>query len=119
MRTINLQIEKLKELGIDVPDKGKFVIDLYTDWCGPCKIISPVLKQFQEEGLIELKQINIGEQRKIGEELNISAVPTLIFLKDGKLLEKNISIQGRTLVYNSVMVGAAGELILKEIIDQM
>jgi len=51
--------------------------------------------------------------------LNIYAVPTLLLFKDGKLLDKDIKVNGEILVNNGVMIGAAGELILKEIINQM
>jgi hypothetical protein len=49
----------------------------------------------------------------------ITAIPTLLFFKDGKLLEQIIEIQGQPLVQNGMMIGAAGEPILREIIRQM
>lgn len=114
-----MNIEDLKSFGIEGPDQGKLIIDLSSDWCGPCKILSPVLEHLSNQGLFHLIQVNIDQNRKLAQKLNIYAVPTLLFFKDGKLLEKNIAIQGQVLVNNGVMVGAAGELVLKEIIEKM
>ena len=114
-----MNIEDLKAYGVEGPDEGKLVIDLSSDWCGPCKILSPVLEKLSEKGLFNLIQINVDQNRKLAQKLNIYAVPTLLFFKDGKLIEKNIEIQGQTVVNNGVMIGATGELVLMEIIDKM
>lgn len=114
-----MKIDDLKKYGIDGPNEGKLIIDFSSEWCGPCKLLTPVLEQFKEEGLINLIQIDIDHNRELGQAMNIYAVPTLMFFKDGKLLEKNIEIYGSVVVNNGVMVGVAGELILKEIINQM
>ena len=112
-------VEDLKQFGIDAPKEGKLVIDAYTVWCGPCQYISPVLEKFRDEGLIHLVQVNLDENQEMAQKLNITAIPTLFFFKDGKQLDNDIKIQGQVVVNKGVMVGAAGELILKEIIEQM
>ena len=114
-----MNIEDLKVYGIEGSDEGKLIIDFSSDWCGPCKTLSPVLEELSEKGLFSLVQVNIDHNRELAQKLNIYAVPTLLFFKDGKLLEKNIEVQGQTLVNNGVMIGTAGDLILKEIVENM
>ncbi|MBN1803384.1 MAG: thioredoxin family protein [Candidatus Lokiarchaeota archaeon] len=114
-----MNIKDLEKYGIEGPDKGKLIIDLSSNWCGPCKLLSPVLEKIRDSGLIDLIQINIDENRELGQKLKIYAVPTLLFFKDGQLLDKDIKVEGETMVNNGVMVGATGEIILKEIIKQM
>jgi thioredoxin 1 len=114
-----MNIEELKSVGIDGPNEGKLIIDVYTTWCGPCKFVSPILHKLQDEGLINLIAVDLDQNRPLGEKFGITAIPTLLFFKDGKLLEKTIQIQGQPLVQNGIMVGAAGEPILREIINQM
>jgi thioredoxin 1 len=114
-----MDVKELEKYGIDAPDKGKLIIDLSSDWCMPCKVLSPILEHFRDEGLIKLIQINVDNNRELAQELNIHAVPTLLFFKDGKLLDKTIGIDGEPLVIKGVMMGAVGDIILNEIIRQM
>jgi len=114
-----VNIEELKSIGIDGPKDGKLIIDVYTTWCGPCKFIAPILHKLRDEGLINLIQVDLDENRPLGEMFGITAIPTLLFFKDGKLLEGTLEVQGQPLVQNGLMVGAAGEPILREIVKQM
>ena len=83
------------------------------------KFIAPILHKLRDEGLIQLIQVDLDENRPLGEKFGITAIPTLLFFKDGKLLEGTIEIQGQALVQNGLMVGAAGEPIIREIVKQM
>ena len=114
-----MDVDDLKTIGIDGPKNGKLIIDVYTVWCGPCKFVAPILHKLRDEGLIQLLQVDLDQNRPLGEMFGISAIPTLLFFKDGKLLEGTIEVQGQPLVQNGMMVGAAGEPILREIIQQM
>jgi len=114
-----MNIEELKSVGIDGPKEGKLLIDVYTTWCGPCKFVAPILHKLRDEGLIKLIQVDLDQNRPLGEMFGITAIPTLLFFKDGKLLEGTIQVQGQSLVNNGIMIGAAGEPILREIINKM
>ena len=114
-----LNIKNLQKFGIDGPKEGLFIIVLCSKWCKSCKLLSPILEQFRDEGFIQLKEIDISENSKLARELNINAIPALIFFKDGKLLNKNIEVYGESLVNKGVMIGSFNKLILKEIVKQM
>ncbi|TFG24273.1 MAG: thioredoxin [Promethearchaeota archaeon] len=114
-----MNIEELKSVGIDAPAEGKLLIDVYTNWCGPCKFVAPILHKLRDEGLIKLIQVDLDQNRPLGEKFGITAIPTLLFFKDGELLNGIIEIQGQQLVKDGIMVGAAGEAILREIINKM
>ena len=114
-----MNIEELKKFGIDGPDEGKFIIVLCSKWCRSCKLLSTTLEQIRDEGLIKLKIIDIGDNSKLAQELNINAVPALIIFNDGKLLNKNIKLYGELIVNKGVTIGSFNEEILKEIINQI
>ena len=113
-----MDIEDLKTVGIDGPKDGKLIIDVYTVWCGPCKIIAPILHKLRDEGLIQLLQVDLDQNRPLQEIFRINSIPTLLFFKEGKLLEKKIEV-GQALVQNGMLVGSWGEAVLREIINQM
>ena len=117
-----LNIEELKDFGLEVSNEmkqGKVIIDVYTVWCGPCKFISPILEKLEREGLIHVLKVDLDQNRPLGNRFGITAIPTLLFFKDGLLLDHTIEIQGQPLVRNGLMIGAAGEPIIREIIENM
>ncbi|MHA1130889.1 MAG: thioredoxin family protein [Candidatus Helarchaeota archaeon] len=77
-------IEDLKKVGIEIPMEGKVVLDIFTEWCGPCKTISPILHSLKDEGKISLVQEDLDQNRPLAENHNIHAIPTLILFKDGQ-----------------------------------
>jgi len=89
------------------------------EWCGPCKFVAPILHKLRDEGLIKLIQVDLDQNRPLGELFGITAIPTLLFFKDGELLDNIIEVQGQPLVQKGLMVGAAGEPVLRQIISQM
>jgi len=114
-----MDIEYLKKFGINGPKEGKFAIVLGSKWCKSCEFLSKILENFRDNGLLKLEEIIIDENCNLARELNIYAVPALIFFKDGMLLNKNIKVNEEILVKKGVMIGAFSELILKEILRQM
>jgi len=115
-------IDELKEFGIEITEnmkQGKVIVDVYTTWCGPCRFLSPLLEKLKEEGLIELIKEDLDQNRPLGEKFGITAIPTLLFFNNGELLNHPIEVQGQVLVRNGIMVGAAGEQVIREIVDRM
>ncbi|MFX1591541.1 MAG: thioredoxin family protein [Promethearchaeota archaeon] len=115
-------IEELTKFGLKITEdmkQGKVILDIYTTWCGPCRFVSPVLEKLKQEGLIKLLKEDLDQNRPLGERFGITAIPTLLFFNNGELLNHPIEIQGQLLVRNGIMVGAAGEQVLREIVDKM
>ncbi len=83
------------------------------------KFVAPILHKLRDEGIIKLIQVDLDKNRPLGEKFGITAIPTLLFFKDGEMLEGTIEVQNQPLVQNGLMVGAAGEPVLREIISQM
>jgi len=65
------------------------VVDCYADWCGPCKMMSPVIDALSEEykGKIVFGKFNVDENRAISAKYNIMSIPTLFIFKDKTLVE--------------------------------
>ena len=115
-------IEDLKEYGIELPnnyDNGIVICDIYTNWCGPCKILSPTLEKLEREGLFKLLQVDLEQNRPLGEKFGVTAIPTLLFFKNGKLVDGVVEVQGREVMINGKMIGNYGEAIIKETISKL
>ena len=68
------------------------LVDFYADWCGPCKMVAPVLEKFKEEvvGKMEVVKINVDNEETLVWQFGIQSIPTLLFFKDGKPFRQEI-----------------------------
>ena len=81
------------------------VVDFWAEWCGPCKMISPIISQLAEEydGRLVVGKCNVEESEELAAEDGIRNIPTLLFFKNGQLVDK--------------FVGAANKVKLQEKFD--
>ena len=68
------------------------LLDFYADWCGPCKMLAPVLHEIAEEnaGTLKVGKINVDEQMELVMRFQVSSIPTLVVFKDGKAVAKSV-----------------------------
>lgn len=68
------------------------LVDFWANWCGPCKMIAPVLEQIAEEykEKVKIGKVNVDEESEIARQYQILSIPTLILFKNGKIM--NVSV---------------------------
>ena len=67
------------------------LIDFFATWCGPCKMVSPIVDQIAEENAdIKVCKINIDEQSELASAFGVMRIPTLVALKDGKEITRTV-----------------------------
>ena len=66
------------------------VVDFWAEWCGPCKMITPLLDEVAREknGEIKVAKVNVDENQSLSFKYNIRAIPTLLFFKNGQLRDQ-------------------------------
>lgn len=83
----NFEKEVLKEEKV-------VLVDLYADWCGPCKMLSPTVEAIaQEESKVKVGKLNVDENSDIAAEYGVRSIPTLLVFKNGELKEKTVGVQ--------------------------
>ncbi len=73
------------------------VVDFYATWCGPCKMMSPVLDEVAAELFIKYKfaKVNIDEEREIAVKHNVSSIPTFLFIKNGVVIGRETGFMNK------------------------
>ena len=68
------------------------LLDFYADWCGPCKMLAPVVHEIAEEnaGTLKVGKINVDEQMELAMRFQVSSIPMLVVFKDGKAVVKSV-----------------------------
>ena len=75
----------------DAVASGVSVVDFSATWCGPCKMLSPVIDELaaQYEGKILVAKANVDEAEQLSAEYGIMSIPTVLFFKNGELVERH------------------------------
>lgn len=70
------------------------VIDFYADWCGPCKVLSPMIEKLKENNPdVTIEKINVDENRELAQEFSVRNIPTVIFLKGDEVVAREIGVK--------------------------
>jgi len=80
----------------DVP----VVVDFWAPWCGPCRMQVPILDQLDKEldGKMKVVKVNVDEEGELAMTFGVQSIPTLLFYKDGKVINKAIGVRDATAV---------------------
>lgn len=73
---------------------GLLVVDFWAEWCGPCKMLGPVIEQLAEQydGKAVVGKVNVDDEPELAQKYAIMSIPTVMFFKDGELIDKKIGV---------------------------
>lgn len=72
------------------------LLDFYADWCGPCKMLTPIVEKIsEEEANVKVCKINVDDSPELAANFKIMSIPTLIVMKDGKETAKAIGMRSK------------------------
>lgn len=73
------------------------LVDFWASWCGPCRMVSPIIDEIAEEydGKIKVGKVNVDEEGELASEFAIVSIPTILILKNGKIVEKLVGVRSK------------------------
>jgi thioredoxin 1 len=82
-------IELTKENFEATTKEGVSMVDFWAPWCGPCRMISPIIEELAEEfeGKAKICKVNTDEEAELSTEFAVRSIPTIVFMKDGEIVD--------------------------------
>lgn len=105
MQEQNVKEEKMSVLDVTsqnfeeevLKSEKPVLVDFYADWCGPCKMLSPIVDEVaNEKEDIKVCRINIDEEQDVAVEYGIMSIPTLVVIKNGEEAKRSVGVIGKT-----------------------
>ena len=80
--------EEFKKEVID--SKAEVLVDFYADWCGPCKMLSPIMDEISKEKTVF--KVNVDDEQDLAMEYGVMSIPCVIAFKDGKVVNRSVGL---------------------------
>ncbi|MBQ8911748.1 MAG: thioredoxin [Clostridia bacterium] len=74
---------------------GKVLVDFYADWCGPCKMLSPILEEVEKESGVKVCKINVDEEGALAMQFGVASIPMLVLFENGKAVRTTLGYQSK------------------------
>ena len=80
------------------------LLDFYADWCGPCKMLSPVLSEIADEyaDVIRVAKVNVDDEPELAMKFKVSSIPMLVLFKDGRIVSTSVGYRPKDEILNEL-----------------
>ena len=77
--------------------EGKVLVDFNAEWCGPCKMLKPVIEEIAEErSNVKIVSINIDDEEELADRFNVMSIPCLVLLENGKEIKRSVGFKPKS-----------------------
>lgn len=78
------------------------LVDFWADWCGPCRMLSPVVEQLSNQyaGKVKFGKVNVDEQPQLAMSYGVQSIPTLVLFRDGQAVDSSVGVVPKEQIEN-------------------
>jgi len=80
------------------------LLDFWASWCGPCKMVAPILEEVagETENIAKIGKVNVDEEQELAEAFKVMSIPTLVVIKNGKVVESAVGVKPKQAILSMI-----------------
>lgn len=84
--------------------KGFVVVDFFANWCGPCRMLSPILDEVKEDlgDKVEIYKVNVDDEENLAREFGVMSIPCVFFIKNGEMVGKQVGLVSKDMLISKI-----------------
>ncbi|MBQ4051079.1 MAG: thioredoxin [Oscillospiraceae bacterium] len=103
MSVLTITTDNFREAVIDASKEKPVLIDFWASWCGPCRMLSPVVDQIAEEqDSVIVGKVNVDEQPELAAAFDVQSIPTLVLIKNGEVADVSVGVRPKPAILKMI-----------------
>lgn len=103
MSVLTITTDNFREAVIDASKDKPVLIDFWASWCGPCRMLSPVVDQIAEEqDNVIVGKVNVDEQPELAAAFDVQSIPTLVLIKNGEVADVSVGVRPKPAILKMI-----------------
>ena len=106
------QLAHITDAAFETEIKGEtpVLVDFWAEWCGPCRMVAPVLEQIaaEQSGKLKIVKLNVDENQQTPMQFGVTGIPTMILFKDGQMVERIVGFMPKPALMKKLEPHLAG-----------
>lgn len=95
MSVMHITKENFNDEVLQAP--GTVLIDFWASWCGPCRMLSPVVDEVAAENpQVKVCKVNVDEQPELAQAFGVASIPTLVVMRDGRAIQQSVGVRPKS-----------------------
>lgn len=78
------------------------IVDFYADWCGPCKMMAPVIEEIAQDEKLVVGKVNVDANQELAIKYDVMSIPTIIVFKDGNPVDRIVGVHDKNAILKSI-----------------